>query len=309
MKAAPATAQEMLDRMLERLDQPLRLRNLNCLYCGRAFGEEILPTIEHVIGRRFVPKGSLRQQWNLIANACRPCNNIKANLEDDVAAISLAPDHNHVLDKHAIEEGQRKARRSMSRRTGKPVLDSTEEMKIVVPLGSNGNITFNMFAGPQLDQSRVVDLCFMHMRALFYMITYSVEARIGRTWVGTFAVAQTARRPDWGNQRFRAFMTSVPSWRQRVVSHSAEGHFRALIRRYPDETKALWAWALEWNKSVRNVGFFGEEDLVRQHLDALPLLDVSEMPGEGGSVLSFRLEEPLPDDEDTLFSLDGSADT
>jgi hypothetical protein len=89
--------------------------------------------------------------------------------------------------------------------------------------------------------------------------------------------------------------------------NGANGHFRALIRRSSEE-KALWAWALEWNKSVRSVGFFGEEALAREHLDMLPLLVVTEMPGKGDSFVSFRLEEPLAENEDTLFSLDNKTD-
>jgi hypothetical protein len=46
---------------------------------------------------KFVPKGTLENQWNLILNACRNCNGRKADLENDISAITMQPD---VLGKH-----------------------------------------------------------------------------------------------------------------------------------------------------------------------------------------------------------------
>ena len=42
-----------------------------------------------MIGRRFVPKGKLNNQWNLIVRVCIKCNNKKSDLEDDISAISM----------------------------------------------------------------------------------------------------------------------------------------------------------------------------------------------------------------------------
>jgi hypothetical protein len=68
------------------------LRNINCAYCGRLFDAELPATKEHVIGRRFVPRGCFAGQWNLILNACGRCNGDKAELEDDISAITMMPD-------------------------------------------------------------------------------------------------------------------------------------------------------------------------------------------------------------------------
>ncbi len=83
----------MLTKDLNHLPatKPLRLRNVICPYCGVALTKQN-STREHVIGRKFVPKGTLENQWNLILNACHACNNRKADLEDDIAAITMQPD-------------------------------------------------------------------------------------------------------------------------------------------------------------------------------------------------------------------------
>jgi hypothetical protein len=76
---------------MKTLTQPILLRNLNCIYCGNPFDDDsgVRKTREHVIGRSFVPRGSLENQWNLIANACESCNRSKSALEDDISAITL----------------------------------------------------------------------------------------------------------------------------------------------------------------------------------------------------------------------------
>ena len=67
-------------------NRPIILHNVSCAYCGRHFKSKLPPTKEHVIGRRFVPRGSFDGQWNLILKACQQCNGEKADLEDDISA-------------------------------------------------------------------------------------------------------------------------------------------------------------------------------------------------------------------------------
>src|SRR6266566_4636715 len=69
-----------------------KLGNVNCVYCGEKDMVEKPLTDEHVIGRRFVPKGSLARGWTLIVRSCERCNNQKSDLEDDISAITLLPD-------------------------------------------------------------------------------------------------------------------------------------------------------------------------------------------------------------------------
>lgn len=46
-------------------NKPIRLHNVVCPYFGATLLRESM-TKEHVVGRRFVPKGTLANQWNLI---------------------------------------------------------------------------------------------------------------------------------------------------------------------------------------------------------------------------------------------------
>ena len=113
------------------------LHNSNCVYCGVSF-EETNHTKEHVVGRRFVPKGTLENQWNLIVRACKRCNEKKADLEDDISAILMQPNLSgeHVSDHASLkEESVKKAEGSISRRTKKLVKDSQEK----TPLFSSQN--------------------------------------------------------------------------------------------------------------------------------------------------------------------------
>jgi 5-methylcytosine-specific restriction endonuclease McrA len=87
-----------------------RHHNGVCPYCGCQL-ELKKSTKEHVVGRRFVPRGKLDAHWNLLVNACEPCNNRKSDLEDDISAITLHPDLSGVnpdYDAAAIDEAQRK---------------------------------------------------------------------------------------------------------------------------------------------------------------------------------------------------------
>src|SRR5258707_139132 len=77
---------EVSARSLQRLD------NEACVYCNRVFGPDLSRTDEHTIGTKFVPKGSMAAQWNLILGACRECNAKKGVLESELSALTIRPD-------------------------------------------------------------------------------------------------------------------------------------------------------------------------------------------------------------------------
>ena len=151
------------------------LNNETCVYCGSVLTAEIR-TKEDVIGRRFVPKGKLDGQWNLIVQVCGACKQIKSDLEDDLSAISMQPD---VFGRHGRDdddvaaEARRKARGAFSRRTKKLVGDSQEELTVKMPLGGGAEITFNMTAPPQADRTRTFELARLHLMGFFYWITFN----------------------------------------------------------------------------------------------------------------------------------------
>ena len=110
------------------------LDNITCPYCGIELGDNN-NTKEHVIGRRFIPKGSLDGYWNLIVRACPKCNSDKSLIEDDISAITLSGKlwfGSNGSDENIKQEAKRKAKNSTSRRTGEPVMHSQEELNIEI---------------------------------------------------------------------------------------------------------------------------------------------------------------------------------
>jgi hypothetical protein len=282
--------------------QEKRVRHLNnraCIYCGIEFDPDIPRTVEHVIGRRFVPKGKTEKSWNLIAGACYRCNSEKSDLEGEISAVSLYPWDHH--DAIGAGKGRRKARRARSTTTGRTIEESKHHQDVGFTFPSGILLQFGLIAPPQVPTARLERLAHFHLKALFYLITYSEKNRVGRSWPGFFDLAQWGRRTDWGNSRFVAFTNLVRSWELRVCLNGADGYFRALIRK--DSSKLLWAWALEWNKSIRCIGFVGEETPMREALRALPELEFHPLPPVNGAVSRMRAEVPLPvEGADDLFS-------
>ena len=274
------------------------LANQTCVYCakeliGRRF------TKEHVIGRRFVPKGFLNGEWNLIVRACDACNHAKSDLEDDISAITLQPDawDRHPTD-HPIRdsEARRKAVKSKNRRTKNTVGKSVERFDIQLPFGPGAKMTFGFVSPPQLDEDRVYQLCLMHSRAFFYWITYNATSRRGGFWPGGFFPLILSVRSDWGNPIHQAFADTVAQWEIRVQAIGANEHFKVAIRRHPSQ--ACWSWAYEWNANVRIVGFFGEKVIAQELVNSLPPLEWRSI----NAVKRYREETPLSADRDKMFS-------
>jgi len=127
--------------------QPTILKNLTCAYCGCSFSATKVDTKEHVVARRFVPKGTLAGSWNLILRACDSCNSEKAELEDDISALSLqalAYQSDLPNDPIVSKEIARKAPESLSRTTKKPVADSEQSMSF--SHASQPGLSFNFFS-------------------------------------------------------------------------------------------------------------------------------------------------------------------
>lgn len=160
------------------VNQVCHLDNINCVYCGQTLNEADR-TKEHVIGRKFVPKGSLDGQWNLIANACLLCNGLKSDLEDDISAITMQPDVSgkHVNnDELLAREAKRKGKGAVSQITGKAVQDSHQKIHLVMQRPGL-EIKFGLVAPPQVTFERVAQLAYYHVTGFFFMQTYQEETR------------------------------------------------------------------------------------------------------------------------------------
>jgi hypothetical protein len=242
---------------------------VTCPYCASALDPKTRSK-EHVIGRRFVPKGSTENRWNLILWACSTCNNTKSDLEDDIAAITM---YFHttglaaMADPVAQAEALRRGQKSSSRKTGKPVASSHASIRTTSQLGPV-EMTVGFTAPPQIDDARAYQLARMQMLGFFYLLTYEPDRNLGHWWPGEFLPVHGTIRSDWGNLVQRAFMKAVAPWDYRLVAHTADGYYKAAIRRHPSEE--LWSWAVEWNKSFRLVGFFGSVEAAKTIAQAFP---------------------------------------
>lgn len=278
-----------------------KLDNTTCVYCGTTLTQDT-STKEHVIGRRFIPKGKLHGNWNLIVNACKPCNEKKSDLEDDISAITMQPDvlgrHGH-KDEAAASEAERKAQKAFSRLTKKTVKDSQTNMTVKFRLGQHASVSFGLTGPPQLEPERIFDLAHLQLMGFFYWITFDEISRCGRFWPDGFWPVQYVPRSDWGNPVQLAFMDAVLQWESRVLGGTADGFYRAAIRRHPDAY--CWSWALEWNHSLRVVGFFGDEKAAQKIVSRFPKHEWKTLTKGGKPSLRYRPETRLDEVDGTLF--------
>jgi hypothetical protein len=257
---------------------------------------------DHVVGRRFVPRGSLDGYWNLIVQCCVECNSKKSQLEDDISAITLgylqwlgAP----VQPNGVLDEIARKAAGSYSRMTNRPVTESRQRLSFSGSPSPGVTMSFGMVAPPQIDEGRVFQLARLQLMAFFYLITYESSTKLGGFWPGSCSPLNKAHLRDWGNQDQRWFMSAVCGWEDRLVVTTANGFFRVAIRRNPKA--ACWAWALEWNKSYRVIGFFGESEPIRDLVGKVSALQWHSIGSDSESVWMSREDVPLDSQDDILF--------
>ena len=286
-------------------DRVIRLTNVSCPYCGVELANEKTDK-EHVIARKFVPKGKLHASWNLIVNSCERCNRIKADLEDDISAITMQPDalgrFGHA-DPTAEAVAIRKAEKSSSRLTHKPVKDSHVQTKLTTRFGQNASVSFGFVAPPQLDSVRAFDLARFQLMAFFYWMTYQTEDKRGYWWPGGFHPILQTNRTDWGNPLIRAFADAVVSWEPRVFGSTADGFYKVAIRKHPQAE--CWSWAIEWNHASRLVGFIGDFQEAQNISVRFPKLEMHTISEASTATIRYREEVPLRETEDDkLFCWD-----
>lgn len=280
----------------------LVIRNIRCAYCGVSLDAHSGGEAEHVIGRRFVPKGALAAQWNLILRACPACNDAKADLEDDISAITMQPDaygRFAIDDPRLPAEAERKGR-TRNRRTSRRVSEPTPPLVINGNFGS-ATMRFSFQSPAQADERRLFDLARYQLTGFFYMLTYKEEERHGRYWRGVYAPVVSARREDWGHPWLRWIESVAEGWDFRLHAIAADGFYKIWIRKHP--AADMWAWAIEWNGNYRLAGFFGDEQIIRDLFAERPQLDVTTLHEAPGEMLRYRRETPLADADDRLFEM------
>jgi hypothetical protein len=277
-------------------------RSTLCAYCGTPLAPFKGGEDEHVIGRRFVPKGTLSGQWNLIVRSCPQCNDHKADLEDDLSAITMQPDG---LGRFAADddrlrtEAVRKAR-TRNRWTQQRVSEPNPPFVVEGNFGA-ARISFSFISPAQPDERRMFELARLQLVGFFSMLTYDDAAKRGYFWTGQYAPVVIARREDWGNPRLLWIDTTSENWEYRLHAVTADGFYKLWIRRRLGEP-AVWSWAMEWNQNFRLAGFFGDTDVLREILKGLPALDIETISEGPNQWLRVRTEVPLAEEDDVLFT-------
>jgi len=286
------------------------LKNLTCPYCNADL-TVVTSTKEHVVGRRFVPKGALDGEWNLILQACAPCNSHKSHLENDISAITqyVAVWANKLQedDAHA-KEARRKAASAISDFTRKPVSKSEVKFSVKGSVSPGVAFSFEGEAPPQVADQRLYELARLQLMAFFYFVTFNESEKKGHFWVGGFFPVLAAQKANWGNGTHWAFMRGVVDWEPRFRGWTANEHFGVIIRRHPGAK--CRSWALEWNQQYRLVGFFGEQHPCSAMIKALPVEQINVLSRHGNDWFGVSIDTPLPEGDDALFSwLPQSSDT
>lgn len=286
-----------------RPDSPALLDNVTCWHCGRHFDEPgVVRTRDHVIARKFVPKGKLDRQWNLIGGASHECNGRKGELEDDLSAISMQPDARgrYADNDDALKaEAARKGINSASRRTGKPVMESAEKLVLTGPFAPGVGFEFTATSAPQASPERVYELARMQLMAFFYFLTFNESTGRGGFWRGGYFPIYDTVRSDWGNALMRGFTDAVVGWEPRLLAIGADGFFKVAIRRHPEAE--CWSWALEWNKKHRVIGFFGDQAAAEAVAKGLPRIRLQTIMEGPVSFVRYHQETALPESDDKLF--------
>ena len=209
-------------------------------------------------------------------------------------------------DSLAQSEAKRKSLKSISRMTGKSVAESSVTLTVRSQIGAIGNLTSSFTAPPQLDDNRAYELARLQMIGFFYFLTYDSAKNVGHYWTGGFYPVHGAIKADWGNEVHLAYMKEVAEWDYRLVLTTANGYYRAIIRRHPQ--KECWSWAVEWNDSYRLVGFFGDLDTAKEIADCLPNLSVHSILESPNRWLRYKTDTPLQEDQDILFYVPTESD-
>lgn len=276
--------------------------NQHCLYCG-AFvgaGSTVESNEEHLIGRKFVPKGTMENAFNFSFRTCRPCNAEKARLEGHVSSVTLLGSPSVDVDENARRSAERKAVGDTHPETGMKMGEAIERQAVEYKFGP-ATFTFGMIGRSPAAKDSVPLLASFHIQALFSLITKAGNDASGEVRLlplNQFHVFNSYPHTDWGNPQLVEITQRAASWPCKVVIRSGDGHFLACLRR---SDKQGWFWALEWNKSLRIVGGINFEDETTPLFENLPILVWRPLPDGSGRI---REEQRSPDLGAMLFPLE-----
>ena len=295
----------MIDEMLAyNPDKPVTLPGKKCAYCGVVL-ERRVTTQDHVVGRRFVPEGTLTTGFFLQVKSCRTCNDRKAALEDDISLITMLPDTlgRYVNDDERLRRTvARKAKGAVSPATRRLAAESYNRIDATIPIGGGASLTYKGVAMPTLDDQRVARLAFYHVQGFWHFATFDRKRGHGG-WLeqSSFLTLGQFTMDDWGNPQLRHFMDVTADWEPTCVTLHAAGYFCHIMRRKPGSD--LRSWALEWNGRLRIIGLYGSAEERDDFVATLPRLAADFSYGDTTNGFAMRYETPLSDEDDRLFAL------
>lgn len=276
------------------------LGNQHCLYCGVyvGAGADVASDKEHLINRRIAAPGMMAKPnaFNFIFRACQACNAEKAALEDHISAVTLLTSPGR--DDPAIDAAaRRKAASSIDPVQRRPI----GEVRHDFSFQAGSNIRFGMITGAQADPRKVRTLAFRQMQGLFSLVTSKNPLRADGTRLlpaKHFGFYDVYPYRDWGNPKLIEIARRSREYESVAEITSADGFFRAALRRACNSDSASWFWALEWNQNLRSIGWIGNQaDPPPLFLD-LPSLIWIQVDAN----TRIREETPLADEaEDLLF--------
>jgi hypothetical protein len=280
--------------------------NQHCLYCAGQVGagSPLASDREHLVARRMTPPDAFTdpKAFNFIFRACRACNSEKARLEEHISAVTLLTSPGR-QDEKVDAEARRKAANSYDPgHKGKPVGQIVNEMTMKM----GGIFTFGLVAPAQLDRDKVKLLALRHIQGLFALVT-SEDPRAQETTKVLpprhFGFFGHYPHRDWGNSQLLEIARRAAAIPDLAWLTTANGYFRCMLRREePDGSP--WFWALEWNKSLRLVGWIGDPESPPLVFTDLPDPGWHVVPQADGSVMRYRQEVPLGEAADLLFAHD-----
>jgi len=208
--------------------------NQYCLYCGGfvGAGSPVESDEENLVGRRFVPVGSMNNAFNFSFRACRSCNARKASLERHISSITLLNSPAVHVDVNARRAAERKAVGDTHPETGIKMGEAIERQNVEFNIGL---ATFNFgMSGPSPAAKDFVPLlASYHIQALFALVTTPENLFTGDLRllpIDQFHVFGSYPHSDWGNPQLVAIIGRAANWPCRVAIHTAGGFFRACLR-------------------------------------------------------------------------------
>lgn len=280
--------------------------NQHCLYCGVLVGKgaTVLSNKEHLIGKNFVPTGSLGSgSFNFIFRSCRECNSRKGSAERHVSSVTLVNSPGRVNDERVDAVAKRKATRDFHPdKKGVPLGQATDNHSVEFRYGTL-SMKFGLTSPPQVNLPAAQLLAFNHIQALFALVTTEdcrVPEKMRLLPQVQFRYFGHYGYQDWGNPHLITLAKRTDRWSCRANISAADGYFRAILKRSEGQG---WFWALEWNRYLRVVGAIVQENESAELFEALPNVEWKPLPNGSGR---FRAETPLVEEADHLFSGDVS---